>query len=440
MSDSVGAVTEEDRGSERYTRLRQLGWDVDLLRDSVVLVVGAGALGNEIIKNLALAGVGNVVIVDPDSIETHNLTRSVLFRPGDIGRSKASVAAEMAREIEPRLKTRAFVAPVQSALGLGVFRRVDVVLGGVDNLQTRRDLNRACMLADTAFIDGGLFYLDGDVRTFLPPFPVCFDCTLTQEERDEEWRRWSCLNLSDGADTGGGPTAPTVSAMVGGLQAQLALKHIHRHKESPYKMVVPNGVRIRFNGFADEYERWSLGRDAECPTHLTTTAIPSSAVRSVPYGRDTTAETLISLVQEELGPDSYIELGFDLIHTLSCLSCGHCDAPMRRQGSLSAAEALCPRCTPSACRSCGSSVAETIASRPDLVFPDRVDCAVCFQSNPVVMRDSQTVNRIEPDSPVLNYTLAQLDVPLLDILEAKSFEADGSIFLQLDGDVLFGEN
>ena len=70
---------------DRYTRLRQLGWDMDVLRRSVVLVVGAGALGNEIIKNLALAGLGNLLIIDPDTIETHNLTRSVLFRASNVG-------------------------------------------------------------------------------------------------------------------------------------------------------------------------------------------------------------------------------------------------------------------------------------------------------------------------------------------------------------------
>ncbi|HJO81832.1 MAG TPA: ThiF family adenylyltransferase, partial [SAR202 cluster bacterium] len=62
---------------DRYTRLVELGWNMDLLRRGTVLVVGAGALGNEIIKNLALAGVGNVLVVDLDEIETHNLTRSV---------------------------------------------------------------------------------------------------------------------------------------------------------------------------------------------------------------------------------------------------------------------------------------------------------------------------------------------------------------------------
>ena len=420
--------------TERYTRLRQLGWDLDLLQRSQVMVVGAGALGNEIIKNLTLAGVGNLIIIDLDAIENHNLTRSVLFRPSDVGRGKAEVAAEAARSIDPSVVAWWFDKSVQDTLGLGVFREVDVVLGGVDNIQTRRDLNRACMLTGTPFIDGGLFYLDGDVRTFLPPFPVCFDCTLTQEERDEGWRRWSCLGLSGDGDSTGGPTAPTVASMVGGLQAQLALKYLHRASDSLYRMVVPNGVRIRLNGFADEYERWDLGREVDCPTHLTATRIPESSLLPIPHGRDISALLLLTIAQEELGPDAYVELGFDVIHRLSCPQCGRSEPALRRQGTLRVGDSLCWDCTPANCQACGSSVAEAIEARPELVFPDRADCAECFQSNPIVMRDAQTLNRIELGSPALDYSVAELGVPMLDILEAKAFDPESSVFLQLEGD------
>ena len=228
--------TSQQPDSERYTRILQLGWNLDVLSRATVLVVGAGALGNEIIKNFALAGVGNLIVVDFDKIENHNLTRSVLFRSADIGLGKAEVAARSAQEIEPRMHVRWFDSPLQSTIGLGVFRNVDVVLGAVDNLQTRRDINRSCMQAGTPFIDGGLYYLDGDVRTFLPPFEVCFDCTLTEEERVEGWKRWSCLQLSEVEDAVIGPTAPTVASMVGGLQAQLALKYLHRDRDTPYRM------------------------------------------------------------------------------------------------------------------------------------------------------------------------------------------------------------
>ena len=63
-----------------------------------------------------------------------------------------------------------------------------------------------------------------------------------------------------------------------------------------------------------------------------------------------------------------------------------------------------------------------------------MDCAACFESNPLVLRDSQTLNRIEPGSPALAYSLAELTVPMMDILEARDFEGQKTMYIQLDGD------
>src|SRR2546430_799494 len=87
---------------DRFDRLRRIPWwDQDRLRKAKVLVLGAGALGNEILKNLALMGVGNLFIADIGNVETSNLSRSVLFRERDAGRPKAVVAAETVRDIYP---------------------------------------------------------------------------------------------------------------------------------------------------------------------------------------------------------------------------------------------------------------------------------------------------------------------------------------------------
>src|SRR6478672_1462126 len=88
--------------SDRYARLRLIGWwDQDRLRAAKVIVVGAGAIGNEVLKNLALLGIGHIWVIDFDRIENSNLARSVLFRAEDCGKSKASSAAEAMRSINP---------------------------------------------------------------------------------------------------------------------------------------------------------------------------------------------------------------------------------------------------------------------------------------------------------------------------------------------------
>ena len=89
---------------DRFSRFRLIGWwDQEKLRSARVLVIGAGALGNEILKNLALLGFANIVVVDLDSIEASNLSRSILYRATDVGRRKADAAADAVRNIYPTL-------------------------------------------------------------------------------------------------------------------------------------------------------------------------------------------------------------------------------------------------------------------------------------------------------------------------------------------------
>src|SRR3954469_12624483 len=107
----------------RFARLEAIEWwDQALLANARVLVVGAGALGNEVIKNLALLGVGQVVIADMDTVELSNLSRSVLFRESDEGKPKAECAARAAREIFPGINIHALVGNVLADVGLGWFR------------------------------------------------------------------------------------------------------------------------------------------------------------------------------------------------------------------------------------------------------------------------------------------------------------------------------
>jgi len=124
-------ISVEDEPEDRYSRLRLIPWwDQEKLLSARVMVVGAGAIGNEILKNLALLGIGHIFIVDLDTIENSNLTRSVLYREEDEGQPKALVAARRVREINPGIKVTAFHGNIAYDLGLGVFRAMDVVMGG----------------------------------------------------------------------------------------------------------------------------------------------------------------------------------------------------------------------------------------------------------------------------------------------------------------------
>src|SRR5207302_5255131 len=214
---------------DRFHRFNLIGWwDQQKLADAKVLVIGAGALGNEIIKNLALLGVGHLLIADLDRIENSNLSRSVLYRAADNGQYKATVAARAAQEIYPELKAHAFNGNVVYDLGLGAFRWADVILGGLDNREARLAINRACWRVGKPWIDGAIEQIQGVARVFSPvvhPNGPCYECTMSETDWKLLAQRRSCNLLSRAEMTGGRTaTTPTISSIIAGVQCQAAIK------------------------------------------------------------------------------------------------------------------------------------------------------------------------------------------------------------------------
>jgi len=195
----------------------------DKVRDAKVLVIGAGALGNEVIKNLALMGIGNLFIVDFDNIEAANLSRSVLFRESDNRRSKAEVAAARAKSINPDINVQYLNGDVTSALGLGIFRRMDVIVGCLDNREARLAVNRFCYWMNKPWVDGAIQELLGLARVFVPGHGACYECTLTEQALRD-------LSCATPARCWRAPTSclarcppPTIASIIGGIQSQEAL-------------------------------------------------------------------------------------------------------------------------------------------------------------------------------------------------------------------------
>src|SRR6187401_475877 len=151
MADDVLIIDDGDR----YGRFRLISWwRQEKLAAAKVLVVGAGALGNEVLKNLALLGVGHVYVIDYDTIESTNLTRSVLYRASDAGKSKAERAAAAVKAINPDVKVHAVNGNVIADLGLGVYAEMDVVIGCLDNREARLWINRQCWKLNKPWVDG----------------------------------------------------------------------------------------------------------------------------------------------------------------------------------------------------------------------------------------------------------------------------------------------
>ena len=215
ISESALSAADEDR-FHRFSLISW--WDQQKLRNAKVLVVGAGALGNEIVKNLAMLGIGNLLIADMDVIENSNLSRSVLYRQKDNGRPKSLVAAEAAKEIYPDLLVHHFNGNVVYDLGVGVFRWADIIIGGLDNREARLSINRNCWKCSKPWIDGAIQQIDGVARVFIPethplgqPTAPCYECTMSQTDWKLLQLRRSCNLLSKSEmEAGKTPTTPTI--------------------------------------------------------------------------------------------------------------------------------------------------------------------------------------------------------------------------------------
>jgi adenylyltransferase/sulfurtransferase len=360
-------------------------WERDKVREAKVLVVGAGALGNEVIKNLALMGVGHIFIIDFDNVEAANLSRSVLFRENDNNRSKAEVAAARAKAINPDIHVQYLNGDVTTALGLGIIRRMDAVIGCLDNREARLAVNRFCYWMDKPWVDGAIQELLGLVRVFMPGKGACYECTLNELALRDLSLRYSCPLLArQNILLGKVPTTPTIASIIGGMQSQEALKLIH-------SLPVEAGKVTHFNGMVNQMHTTAYVPREDCESHWTygeVTELPARAER-------TTLEDLLRIARADLGPAAVIELDQELITSLECPTCHSVEAVLRPLSDVSFEAGHCPTCG--------------------------------------VLREARLTHSITGEENFLHRTLSSVGVPPLHILRANN--GDEYRFYELSGDL-----
>ena len=377
---------EDTEGSKnRFSRFELIGWwEQKALSRAKVLVVGAGALGNELIKNLCLVGVGNLLIADMDRIEHANLSRSILFREEQCGMAKAAVACESAREIFPRVQARPFIGNIVYDLGLGAYLWADVILGGLDNREARVAINYGASFARKCWIDGAIEVLDGVARVFDPTHGPCYECTMSEVDWKILENRRSCALLNrDQMLAGHVPTTPTTSSIVAGLQVQEALKLLHG-------LPTLSGAGIRYSGLDCDFTRVSYPRKPDCYGHDTYETLCCTGRKTT----ETTVRDVVALARQDLGDEAVVGLSRDIICALNCARCGIRQEFFASLGAVSESDALC--------RTCG-----------ELCAPE-------------------TLMTLGLDNTLDAFTLADIGVPRYDVLTARSDRA--SISYVFDGD------
>lgn len=325
-----------DINENRYSRFELIPWwSQELLHNATIMVVGAGAIGNELIKNLALLGIGKILIVDMDKIEQTNLTRSILYRMSDIGKYKAEAAAEKAMEINPDVKAIQLKADVVTDIGLGVFRKMDVVLGGLDNREARLAINQACYKVNKPWIDGAIEVLNGFARVFVPPGP-CYECTMTETDWKLINKRKSCALLTHEQMLEGKiPTTPTSSSIIAGIQIQEMLKLLHNNRNLPTlagKGYVFNG--LTHDSFVVEYQR-----KADCMSHDT-----YEDIKEMPWSaRNISIGDILKQAKKDLGDNAILEFDRDIATTAVC-TCGQSKEIFNVVNKLKNKDIVCEKC------------------------------------------------------------------------------------------------
>ena len=309
-------------------------WDREKVQNAKVMVIGAGALGNEVIKNLALMGVGNLFIVDFDKVEAANLSRSVLFRETDNHRSKAEVAAARAKSVNPDIHVQYMNGDVTTQLGLGILRRMDVVIGCLDNREARLAVNRFCYWVNKTWVDGAIQELLGLVRVFKPGDGACYECTLTEQAIRDLSMRYSCPLLArQNILLGKVPTTPTIASIIGAMQSQEALKVIN-------DMPIQPGKVTHFNGMVNDMHTTAYVPRDDCQSHWTYGEITELPARA----EHTTLADLLRIVRADLGPDAMIELDQELITSLECATCNTTEQVLKPLNDVTFEAGHCPTC------------------------------------------------------------------------------------------------
>lgn len=383
MSETI-VITDPD--SDRYHTFGYISWwRQDIVRNATVLVVGAGALGNEVIKNLALMGIGNILIADFDTIEDSNLSRSVLFRERNNGQRKVDAAAEGVKDLNPDVNVKAWHGDINFEMGMGVFRHVDAIVGCLDNREARLSINRASWAVNRPWVDGAIQELMGIVRVFWPGDGACYECTLTDHDYQMIGLRYSCPLLArDNMLMGKVATTPTSASIVAAFQTQEALKLIHGMEVQPGKAMMINGLTNDI--YVTEYPVKEL-----CMSHSKLEPIIElQEARS----DETTLADLLEIARGRLGPEAMLEFSGELVVSMKCSHCGQEEPVFKRMARLYDSSAVCP--------SCGGR------------------------------RDMNLTHRIMGDEPYLDKTLVEVDVPPLDIIRARNNEE--RVYYEITGD------
>ena len=238
--------------------MRRIEWlDVERIRSSRCLVVGAGALGNEVVKCMVLAGFTDITVVDMDEIATSNLSRCLFFRENDVKAKKADAVAERASGMYSDVKVKGIVSRIQDYDGWDH----DIVMGCLDNISARLHVNSRAKYDRMPYVDGATDGFRGKVQVVLPDGP-CLECGMNKSHMKVLDTRFSC--------TGSGvmfvpkvASEITTTSVIAAIQVREAMKILSGRSDLCIKDT------MFYDGETGTMENLESSIGHDCPNHTT---------------------------------------------------------------------------------------------------------------------------------------------------------------------------
>jgi adenylyltransferase/sulfurtransferase len=218
------------------------------LKAARVIVIGTGGLGAPILAYLAAAGVGQIGVVDFDTVDLSNLHRQIIHKTGNVGKAKTLSAVEMMKEINPSIEIKTYETSLRSDNALELLRDYDIVIDGTDNFPTRYLVNDACALLDKPNVYGSIFRFEGQATVFWASQGPCYRCLYP--EPPEPGTVPSCAE---------GGVLGVLPGVVGTIQATEAVKLIIG-KGDPLI-----GRLLLFDALKMKFKELKLRKDPKCP-------------------------------------------------------------------------------------------------------------------------------------------------------------------------------
>lgn len=252
-----------DIDQDRFDRSRRIGWlDLGKISETRVLVVGAGAIGNEVVKDLVLSGFRRFTIVDMDHVVGSNLSRCVFFTKADAGDKafKAEAVARGMKALSEEVDVSVVTGRIEE-LPASDFSRHEIVFGCLDNIAARIHVNARAYAAGMVYVDGAMDGFLGKVTVVRPPDGACLQCGMNRTHARIASMRFSCTGKDVVFHEPLVAAEITTTSVVAAVMVREALKVVSGRRD----LLLSNC--FYYDGQNRVSEEMEVPVDPNCPVH-----------------------------------------------------------------------------------------------------------------------------------------------------------------------------